>query len=275
MFKFITHRPFWVNLLVALLLVGGMVYGTFMLLGMITRHGQYQKVPAVTGKTIKEATQMLESMGFEPEVLDSIWDESLPRLAVARQSPEGDQMVKVNRRVYLTVNRSEPPLVDVPNMVGLSFRNALLYLQQLGLELGDTTRRPDIAKDAVLEQSYGGQPIKGGTRVFVGSTIDFVLGSGVGEDEFNVPNLVGSTYREAKSQLMALGLNTAALIVDADVRDTTAAIVYKQNPPNYATLPDGGKQLNRIRVGQSIDLWLGTKMPVVRPDSTLDAIENR
>jgi beta-lactam-binding protein with PASTA domain len=274
-FKFITHRPFWVNLLVALLLVGGMVYGTFMLLGMITRHGQYQKVPAVTGKTIKEATQMLESMGFEPEVLDSIWDESLPRLAVARQSPEGDQMVKVNRRVYLTVNRSEPPLIDVPNMVGLSFRNALLYLQQLGLKLGDTTRRPDIAKDAVLEQSYGGQPIKGGTRVFVGSTIDFVLGSGVGEDEFNVPNLVGSTYREAKSQLMALGLNTAALIVDADVRDTTAAIVYKQNPPNYTTLPDGGgKQINRIRVGQSIDLWLGTKMPVIPPDSTLDAIDN-
>ncbi|TAD85760.1 MAG: PASTA domain-containing protein [Bacteroidetes bacterium] len=269
MFKFITRRPFWVNLLVALLLVGVIVYVAFTLLGVITRHGQYEKVPSVVGKSIQEATSQLESKGFVTEVLDSIWDENLPRLAVARQSPEGDEMVKTHRRIYLTVNRSQPPLVEVPNMVGLSFRNAELYLKQLGLKLGDTTRRPDIAKDAILEQSFGGEVVKGGARVFVGSAIDFVLGSGVGEDEFDVPNLLGSTYAQAKAQLMNMGLNTAALIIDADVRDTAKAIVYKQGPAQYTHLPDGGgKQINRIRQGQSVDLWLGTKMVTLPTDST-------
>lgn len=275
MFKFITHRPFWVNLLVVIALVSVIIFAVFRMLGAITRHGQYQKVPSVTGKNINEAIKMLESMSFVPEVLDSIWDENIPPLAVARQSPEGEDLIKINRRVYLTVNRSQPPLVDVPNMVGLSFRNAQLYLQQLGLKIGDTTRRPDIAKDAVLEQSFGGQPIKAGGRVFVGSAIDFVLGSGVGDDEFNVPTLVGLTFAQAKGQLMAMGLNVAGLIVDADVRDTARAIVYKQNPPNSIELPDGGgKQTNTIRAGQSLDLWIGTKPPPPPSDTEEKTIEN-
>jgi beta-lactam-binding protein with PASTA domain len=130
-FKFITHRPFWVNLLAAFLLVGLLVLGLFWMLGSITKHGAYEKIPSIIGKSAKDAASILESKGFVVEIQDSLWDEKLPALVVIRQSPEADQMVKVNRRVYLTINRSQPPLVDVPNMVGLSFRNAELYLKQL------------------------------------------------------------------------------------------------------------------------------------------------
>jgi eukaryotic-like serine/threonine-protein kinase len=271
-FKFITHRPFWLNLLVALGLLSLIVFSAFCMLGAITRHGEYQKVPSVAGKTIAEATKTLKDLGFAVEVLDSVWDESLPRLSVARQSPQANNLVKMHRLIYLTVNRSQPPLIDVPNMVGLSLRNAQLYLQQLGLKIGDTTRRPDIAKDAVLEQSFGGRPMKPGDQVFLGSAIDFVLGSGVGDDEFDVPSVVGITYAQAKAQLLAAGLNVAALIVDDDVRDTSRAIIYKQNPPPTSPLPDGlGRQTNRIRVGQSIDLWLGSKMPTTTDEASTPA----
>jgi eukaryotic-like serine/threonine-protein kinase len=240
-------------------------------LGIITRHGDYEKVPVVTGKNFSEAIKLLESKGFSAEVQDSIWKEDIDPLTVIRQSPEGDEMVKKHRHIYLTINRSQPPLIDIPNMVGLSFRNAELYLKQLGLKLGDTTRKPDIAKDAVLEQLYNGKPISPATRLFQGSTISFVLGSGIGTDEFEVPELRGMTYRDAKALLNSMGLNIAGVLPDRDVEDQEKAFIYKQIPERTLRMPDGFIQKNKIRAGQSMDVWLSINKPSL-VDSTAPRI---
>ena len=261
MFKFITRQHFLVNLFLAIALLFAMIFLLLWTLGIITRHGDYEKVPVVTGKNFTEAIQLLESKGFSAEVQDSVWKENLPPLSVVRQSPEADQMVKKHRRVYLTINRSQPPLIDVPNMVGLSFRNAELYLKQLGLKLGDTSRKPDIAKDAVLEQLYNGKPISPATRIFQGSTISFVLGSGIGNDEYEVPDLKGMTFAEAKALLNSMGLNVAGVLPDPDVENQEKAYVYKQIPERTLRLPDGLIQKNKIHSGQSIDIWLSSNKP--------------
>lgn len=258
MFKFITRKNVFVNILVAIALMLGLLFLLLWALGFITRHGEYEKVPVVTGKPVEEAVKILEAKGFAVEVQDSVWKAGLAPLSVVRQTPDGDQMVKSERRIYLTINRSQPPLVDLPNMVGLSYRNAALYLQQLGLKLGDTTRRPDIAKDAVLEQRYRGQITGPGTKVFQGSAIDFVLGSGIGDEEFEMPDLRGLTFREAKALISGMGLTVANPLADG-VRDTANAYVYKQNPERITELQDGFKQVNKIRPGQSVDLWLSVE----------------
>jgi len=233
------------------------------MLGFITRHGDYEKVPVVTGKEYSEAIKILESKGFSAEVQDSVWKETLPPLTVIRQSPEGDQMVKTHRHIYLTINRSQPPLIDVPNMVGLSFRNAELYLKQLGLKLGDTTSKPDIAKGAVLEQLYNGKPISPATRLFQGSTISFVLGSGIGEDEYEVPDLIGLTYSEVKALLNNMGINISGVLADRDVQDQEKAFVYKQIPEKFTKMPDGFIQKNKIHAGQNMDIWLASIKPAL------------
>ncbi|MES2646573.1 MAG: PASTA domain-containing protein [Bacteroidota bacterium] len=267
MFKFITRQHFIVNLLLAIALLFLLVFSMLWALGIITRHGDYEKVPVVTGKNFSEAIKLLESKGFSAEVQDSLWKEDIDPLTVIRQSPEADEMVKKHRHIYLTINRSQPPLIDIPNMVGLSFRNAELYLKQLGLKLGDTTRKPDIAKDAVLEQLYNGKPISPATRLFQGSTISFVLGSGIGKDEFEVPELRGMTYGEARALLNSMGLNIAGVLPDRDVENQDKAFIYKQIPEKTLRLPDGFIQKNKIRAGQSMDVWLSTNKPVIT-DST-------
>ncbi|HET8686138.1 MAG TPA: PASTA domain-containing protein, partial [Methanosarcina sp.] len=133
--------------------------------------------------------------------------------------------------------------------------------------LGDTLRKPDIAKDAVLEQLYNGVAIRPGTKIFQGSTVSFVLGSGIGMDELEVPMLIGLSFGEVQSLLSGMGLQYGALIVDADVQDTAQAFVYKQSPALREQLPDGTVQKNRIRPGQSIDLWLGTTKVLPPVDS--------
>lgn len=256
MFKFITRQHFLVNLLIAIALLFGLVFGFISMLDMITRHNEYEKVPLVTKMDLNKASEMLKDKGFKVEVQDSVWEPDIPPLTVLSQSPAADQMVKSHRIIFLTVNKSQPPILDMPNFVGFSFRNAMLYMDQLGLKLGDTTRKADIAKDAVLSQMYNGREIRPGTRIFEGSVISLVLGSGLGEEENKVPDLFGLTYNEAKSLLQGLGLNIGAVLPDPNVKDTANAFIYRQNPNPTTQLPDGSRQTNLMRTGQSIDIWL-------------------
>ena len=261
MFRFLTHRPLWVNIVASLMLTAILVMLFLSSLDFITQHGAYEKVPSIVGKNVNEARRILEAKGFGVEIQDSIYIDTVPKLSVVRQSPEGDATVKVNRTIYLTVNRSQPPLVEMPNLVGFSIRNAEMYLENLGLHIGDTTFRPDIAKNAVLEQLYNGAPIKAGTKIFMGSSISFVLGDGIGNTELNVPDLIGKTYNEAKAYLNSININMT-IVPDIDVRDTANAFVYRQNPEEYNEPVSGQKFHNKIKAGQSVDLWLSTKAPV-------------
>lgn len=270
MFKFITRRPLWVSIVVVIALITLFLLVFFGSLDFITKHGVYEKVPSIVGKNVDAARKMLENKGFEVEIQDSLYIDTFPKLAVIKQTPAGDATVKVNRTIYLTINRAQPPLVEMPNLVGFSIRNAQMYLENLGLHLGDTSFRPDIAKNAVLEQLYNGESIKSGTKIFMGSTISFVLGNGIGDLEIGVPDLIGKQYNQARSLLRSMDINFTP-VFDADVTDSSHAFVTKQNPAKYGENNDGSRRYNRIKPGQTIDIWLSTH-PLIT-DSTVQKIE--
>lgn len=266
MFRFITKRGFFVNLLFILLLFALLCFGILSALGYLTGHGKYANVPDVSGMNWPEAEKLLDQKGFRVEIQDSVWMPDMEPFAVVKQSPEANAVVKSNRKVFLTVNRQQPPLVEMPNLIGFTFRNANIFLKQLGLELGDTSRKPDIAKDAVLEQRFNGRPIAPGTKIFYGSQISFVLGSGLGDEEMTVPDLFGMRYSEALARLQEAGLNVGAVIPDFDVKDTLNAFVYKQMPEQKKKDAEGATIVNRIRVGQAIDLFLSVAVPSARAE---------
>jgi len=175
-----------------------------------------------------------------------------------RQVPEDGEIVKVNRTVYLTINRAVPPLVEMPNLVGFSFRSAEMQLENMGLRVGDTIYRQDFARNSVLEQRNSGSIIKPGTKIRMGSRIDFVLGTGVGIEKFVVPILVGMTYCEAKALIEKNGLAIGATVAMPGITDTCHAYIYKQSPEKF----DEYKKLNYIRTGQTIDVFLQSEKPI-------------
>lgn len=252
MFQFITNRSFFINLLIALLLGLAIVFVFFQLLDSITQHGKYAKVPSVKGKSIEGATKVLEAQGFRVEVQDSVFYDSLPKLSVVKQSPQPEELVKVNRTVYLTINRAEAPLVVLPNFVGQTYRSVQLQLNTLGLKLGDTTTRPDFAVGSVLEQLYNGVAVKPGTKIPMGSRISLVIGGGIKQTEVSVPFLLGLTFAEAKVLLESNDLLLGAVVVDGAIPDSASAFVIKQNPP---VRDEEGRPI-RIRGGQLIDVWI-------------------
>jgi beta-lactam-binding protein with PASTA domain len=263
MFKYITSRPLWVNIAVGI----GIVIAVFVVfifsLKRITHHGEAKSVPSLTGKRLSEIQPLLEKEGFNLVIQDSVYYDSLPPAMVIRQVPEADDVVKINRTIYVTINRTVPPDVPMPNLIGYSFRNAEMILKNMGLRLGDTTFKPDFAKNSVLEQLYKGQSISTGTKIKMGSTISLVIGSGIGNADMAVPKLIGLTYDEAKILLETNGLIVGSVIPDPLVKDTANAFIYKQSPLSRT---EDGFQV-RIRPGQMIDVWLSVEKPVI--DSTI------
>lgn len=263
MFKIITRRPLWFNVLVAVVAIFLLVLLFLQSLQYFTHHGSYLKVPDVSNKNIKEATALLNKQGFEVWVQDSVYYDTLAPLIVVKQFPEPDASVKVNRVVYLTVNRAVPPVIEMPNLVGMSFRNAELELKARGLKLGDTTYTPDIAKNAVLDQAVNNKTIKPGTKITMGSVVSLVLGAGIGAIEMPVPDLFGMNYEEAVTLLEANGIIPGSVIPDGTIQDTGSSFVFRQQPERYSF----SGNLNHIRKGQMIDVWITNNKPVRKIDS--------
>ena len=266
MFKFITSKPLWVNILVALLSTAVVVLFFFVCLGWITGHGKYEKVPDIVGQNVYAAKSTLEAKGFKVEVSDSVFTVSIPGLTITKQVPDGGAEVKSGRTIYLTVNRAVPPKIEMPSLIGFSFKSAALYLEGMGLKLGDTTYKPDFARNAVLEQLYNKEPIKPGTQISIGSTISFVLGSGVTDSIMDMPDLVGLTLNVAKSKLALMNLSVGSVVAIGDVSDSLNAFVAKQNPAIFSEAIAGQRTVNKIRPGSSVDLYISTTAPV--KDST-------
>lgn len=241
------------NMLLAFLLVSLVLLVFVGSLGIITRHNKVLKIPMVTGKPMRTATSLLNDMGFETSIQDSVYIDTIPPLTVIRQFPEADAAVKINRTVYLTVNRAVPPLIAMPRLVG-SFRSAVMILKQFGLKLGDTSYRPDFAKNSILSQQYNGQEIRPGTKIPMGSAISLVLGSGVSKTTMAVPDMFGMTYEEAKATLDSMGIGMVP-VMDPGVTTSQTAYIYRQHPDRLTD----ERKINRIRPGQMIDLWLSAE----------------
>lgn len=261
MFSFITKKSLWVNVFAGLI-VGLLIFGAFLFsLGWLTDHGKAATVPSLAGKSLDSAKIILEKAGFDWEVQDSVYVDSLPPLQVVKQIPDADEVVKSNRTILLIIRSVAPPLVEMPNLIGYSFRNAEVVLRTMDLKVGDTLFRPDFARNAVLEQRYNGAVIAAGTKVRKGSLITLVLGDGVGDHPIEVPALFGLSYAEAKALLDSSGVGFGAIVLDPGVKDTLAGFIYRQSPErlNADQLPAS------IRPGQLIDIWLQAQRPV--PDT--------
>jgi len=258
MIRYLTSRPLWFNILVAIGGVFLLLVIFILLLGVITRHGKSSTVPYVIGKNINNVEKQLTDIGFETVIQDSVYYDSLPPGVVIKQVPDADAVVKVNRTVYVIINRFVAPDISMPNIIGFSLRNAQYTLESMGLKLGDTASRVDFAKNTVLEMSINGNAIKPGDKVKVGSKVDLVIARGRGEEQISIPKLIGLQVADARVLLEQYGLNLGSIVpVSLDVRRLDDAYILRQEP-----MPGSG----RIRAGQLIDVWVQAEKPVM--DST-------
>ncbi|MFW5820155.1 MAG: PASTA domain-containing protein [Bacteroidota bacterium] len=269
--KILISKEFLKNLLIIVIIGVVLIAGAFIWLKIYTKHGQTITVPDLSGLTSEEVEIITRSKSIRFEVVDSIFDQDLPRGTVAKQNPRPGSKVKENRRLYLTMNAVNPEKVSMPDVTGVSLRQARAVLETYGLTLGKISYKPDIAVNVVLEQQNNDSAILPGTIVEKNSEIDLVLGQGLSNETTLVPNLVGFDHELAKEFLADRYLNVGALIYDntfENKEDTAQAFIWKQRPPF--------EEKNQLKLGENVDIWLTTdttKLPVADTLINDDEIE--
>ncbi|MEE4115648.1 MAG: PASTA domain-containing protein [Marinilabiliaceae bacterium] len=262
--KFLLSREFFKNLGLAVAIATGILFITLIWLSIYTRHGQARPVPDFYGLTIEEGQKLAKKKKLRLEIIDSVYTNIVPRGSIVEQNPSLDHKVKKNRRVFITINAFLPEKVVMPDLVGLSARQAYSVLATAGLEAGNPIYKPDLTIDFVLDQLFEGETVAAGDTIEKGSEIILVLGKGLSSRRTPVPDLVGRKLDNAKSRILGASLTLGTFNFDSSVKtgeDSINAFVYKQNP-EYSE--DASLQL-----GSAVYIWLSLDSALLPVDSTL------
>ena len=252
--KFISYlktTSFRNNVIAAMLTVIVLLMVAFFSLRYYTKHGQGLNVPELKGLNYTQAIEKLETLGLRYEV-DSVYIMDSPPGIVIDQDPVANTFVKDNRTIYLTINTAQAPNSKFPDVEFKSLREAQALIESFGFKLGDTTLRPDVSTD-VLQATFGGQVIRAGESLPKGSRIDLVLGDGNGNEEVELPVLIGLTKDEALYALRTgAKLNLGMITYEGTITDSTTAVVIRQDP--FAT-----DSLIKVKIGTPVNITLSNK----------------
>lgn len=242
----------------------------FIFLFIFTRHGQSYPVPSFSGLKHNEVVKLAKKYKLRVEVADSVYILTRKPGTVVDQIPIAGTKVKQNRRVLLTINARNPKKVEMPNIVGVTLRQAKGILDQQGLIVGNLVFVPDIAVNNILEQKFKGKLLEPGTMIPKGSRIDLVLGRGMQNEKGGLPLLIGLNQSESRSRLIDASLNLGQVRYDEtikDYKDTLNAMVYSQYPA-YS------EEANSISFGARVDIWLTlneSRVPKIKAELGLDS----
>ena len=222
------------NLLICVFLVVAMIAGAMIFLNIVTKHNKELIVPDFSNMTVAEAEATAAEALMRVEVTDSVFVKRMRKGAVRDQNPAPGSRVKEGRRVSLTINALNSKKVTMPNLVGLSMRQALAELQSRGLVVGKLIYVQDLATNNVIRQLRGNRQIEPGESVDSGTVIDIVLGLNPDTEAVAfVPNVIGKRYMTAVDLVHRQSLNIKTLRFDDTVKDyddSLNAMVYRQSP---------------------------------------------
>lgn len=221
------------HLLAAVILTAVLIVGAMIFLNVVTQHGKEISVPDFSNMTVEEAVLAASEAGMRVEVTDSVFVKRMKRGAVYRQNPVAGAKVKEGRRVVLTINAVNAKTVTMPNLVGLSLRQASAELMSRGLVLNRLIYVQDMATNNVLRQLIGSREVEPGAMVDSGSPVDLVLGLNDMDNRAYVPDVTGLKNLSAVEAVFDHSLNVKGLRFDDTVKDyddSLNAMVYRQVP---------------------------------------------
>jgi beta-lactam-binding protein with PASTA domain len=248
-FRAETTRDVFLHILIAILVAAILLVGFFNLyLPYTTNHGQTITVPNLVGMHKDQLESFLKERDLEFQIDDSVYHAGALAFLVFQQYPLPGSKVKQNRKIYLSINSKNPPLVKMPALLNRSFENARRELESFGLIPGEITYVPDLQQNAVLKQNYQGREIKEGELIAKGSKIDLVIGDGLGTKELDVPDLAGMPLDEAILVLQGSNLQKGTVIAEEKPGMADNTVIRQK--------PEAG---SKIREGDVVDIWIAGK----------------
>lgn len=213
-----------------------------------TRHGVAVQVPKVENEPFEKAARRVKKQNLQVKRQVGRYNPRVGQNVVVDQNPPPNAKVKPGRRVYLTVNAGKAPVVDLPDLNGISIREAKNRVSSLGLEVG--TVKPDS-----IPSPYRGtvtrQRPEAGDSLEKGGTVDLWYSTGMGTDTVQVPGVVGHPVEAARAFLLRHKLRTIVL-----GRDESSSVSADTSAPRWFVRKQGRAPDTPARAGTEIRLFV-------------------
>ncbi|MGB5673768.1 MAG: PASTA domain-containing protein [Gemmatimonadota bacterium] len=199
--------------------------------GRVEEDSSLVKVPELVGLTEDEAQGRLDRVGLEYTVRSGVTHHLAPEGAVLSQDPLPGQYARPGAPIYVSLSRG-PELHVLPDVAGLSERQAAIVLERLGYE---------VAVERTTHTLEGGKAIQtrpeAGTELAVPAEVTLVVSEG--RPVVQVPELVGRHVDDAQGALSGAGLELGAITYDPQALEAPGRIVGQYPPAGYS-LREGG-----------------------------------
>ena len=207
------RRGPWLPLLGLLLgVVLGVAVFDRIIMPFAVRHGTDRTVPDLRGRAIDVARRDLAANGLSVGRVDATADaERLPG-TVVEQDPTPGSRVRVGRRVRLLVS-SGRRVVEIPDLIGQTYRSAQVALFQLGLAPGEQLSIPSTAPEGTILATRPGR----GERAGGDGRVQMLVAGGTRRHIYLMPDLRGLSHDQAEDRFRQTGITLAA---DANDRVT-------------------------------------------------------
>ena len=241
-----SRRGLWILLTLLLLaLLAGLAWWLL--------SGAEVEVPDVIGQSENEAVAEIEDLGLAAAVEKQHSDE--PRGDVFDQDPDPGAMLEEGATVTIVVS-SGPGKVSVPELTGLTEKEAQEELEEHDLKLGTRTKEfsETVEEGRIIEQSPAPDE-----RVLPETEVDVVVSEGPAP--VSVPNVIGATEDAAIAELDSAGF--VVIVERGESEEYEEGLVFDQDPD-----PD-----SEAEAGSSVTIFVSEGGPPVEiPDVTGDPV---
>ena len=189
------------------------------------------EVPDVSGQSQSDAEAALEDAGFTTTTEDKPSSDFDAGDAV-ETDPAAGESAKRGSEVTIYIS-SGPSKVGVPALVGITFGAAKQRLSARGLEYNSSGVESDRPSGEVLTQDPDA-----GSKVDPGSTVELTVSTGPADTDASVPNVVGLTEAEAKSNLTSAGFTVSTQQQSTSIEQQDGRVI-DQNPSGGSTASGG------------------------------------
>ena len=236
--RFIFSKFFWINFILALLVLYVIFYLTMRNLDTYTNHSVKIKVPNLKGIQLSELDDSIKLLEFEYKIRDSVYSDDYPMGMIIQQDPlphseDFPNYIKPNRTIYLTIVKKQEIYKTIPDLLtNVTSKNiGKSKLEKLGFKV-ELEVKDHKDKDKVLELRYEDEVLKTGKKLVRGSIIKLIFGSGDKGKPIELPDFKGMNIYLATQKASEIGLDLEVQYFDSvlNFKDSNFAVVYSQYP---------------------------------------------
>jgi hypothetical protein len=198
-----SKRDLIILFLIALVIIYCMIlFADRVVMPIIVHRGGTSVVPNLVDLNLQQADSILAQDDLQLQIIAEEADSSKQPGTILSQIPALGTKIKEGRMVKVKVSKAEEAVI-VPQLKGISVRQAELLLAQATLQLGEVSwvSSDSFPRDVVIENVPAS-----GLSVPPGILVNIVASLGAMPDTVMMPDLVGKNIDEGRKMLQEIGL---------------------------------------------------------------------